>query len=110
MRHIGLFLMRATATVAALVSLLATSSAVGYAASDDWATARYTVQLWELPNFSSRFVGTISKGYKYQVGQNVVEGPKFPNWYCETSPQHNLWRSVVLPDGVIGYTSIYCIF
>ena len=71
--------------------------------------ARYTVKTFAQPNLSAPLNGEIYAGEQYQTFM-PVEGQAFPPYYCETSNPGTSWRPVQLPDGQIGYTSIYCIF
>ncbi|MFI0780211.1 hypothetical protein [Streptomyces sp. NPDC021212] len=103
-RQVGL-----AAATALMAGGLAATPAAAATTNDDRLTARYSVEIFNLPDFGSGTAGTIYQGHKYQTGQ-VVDGPRFPDGYCETWPQRGWWRSVVLPDGKIGYTSSYCIF
>lgn len=71
--------------------------------------ARYTVQLFQSPHLNAPLIGTIYEGNSYQTFE-VVQGDAIPQYYCETTNPGTDWRPVLLPDGKIGYTSIYCIF
>ncbi|MEU0190100.1 hypothetical protein ABZ250_09610 [Streptomyces afghaniensis] len=100
---------RRRAAVLALAALTAVGVSAAPATADDRLPARYTVDLHELPSHNSPVVGRIFAGHWYAVGENLVKGDRFPDGFCGTDPQNDEWRSVVLPDGKIGYTSLYCI-
>ncbi|MBE9372848.1 hypothetical protein IQ251_00135 [Saccharopolyspora sp. HNM0983] len=100
-------LTRATTVATCAAALAVGLTGVGQA--QQMGQARFTVQLFESPNLSAPLIGTIHEGNSYQTFE-VVQGQAIPPHYCGTDNPGTDWRPVLLPDGKIGYTSIYCIF